>query len=158
MLRKAGYSLQANRKVIEGTKDHPDRDTPCQWIADQTAAFQGAGQPVISVDAKKKELVGAFKNGGREWHEQKHPKVANVYDFLSLANCKATPYGVYDVTGNESGVNVGTDHNTAAFAAASIGQWWDHRGHERYPEAHHLDITADGGGSHGWRNRLGKVA
>ncbi len=98
MLRKAGYSLQANRKVIEGTKDHPDRDTSCQWIADQTAAFQGAGQPVISVDAKKKELVGAFKNGGREWHEQKHPKVANVYDFPSLADCKATPYGVYDVT------------------------------------------------------------
>lgn len=157
LLRDAGYSLQANRKVIEGTKEHPDRDEQFQWIADQTAAFQAAEQPVISVDAKKKELVGAFKNGGREWQETQHPDEVNVYDFPSLAECKATPYGVYDVTRNEGWVNVGIDHDTAAFAAASIGRWWDQMGQERYPAAHRLYITADGGGSNGWRNRSWKI-
>ena len=157
LLREAGYSLQANRKVVEGTQEHPDRDEQFQWIADQTAAFQAAAQPVISVDAKKKELVGAFKNGGREWQETQHPDAVNVYDFPSLAECKATPYGVYDVTRNEGWVNVGIDHDTAAFAAASIGRWWDQMGQECYPEAHHLYITADGGGSNGWRNRLGEI-
>ena len=157
LLRDAGYSLQATRKVIEGTPEHPDRDEQFQWIADQTAAFQAAGQPVISVDAKKKELVGTFKNGGQEWQEIQHPDGVNVYDFPSLAECKATPYGVYDVTRNEGWVNVGIDHDTAAFAAASIGRWGDHMGQERYSEARHLYITADGGGSNGWRNRLWKI-
>ncbi len=157
LLRNAGYNLQANRKVIEGTKGPPDRDEQFQWIADHTAAFQAADQPVISVDAKKKELVGAFKNGGREWQETQHPDVVNVYDFPSLAECKAMPYGVYDVTRNEGWGNVGIDHDTAACAAASIGRWWDPMGQERDPEAHHLYITADGGGRNGWRNRLWKI-
>ena len=157
LLRQAGYRLQANRKVHEGTKDHPDRDAQFQWIADQTATFQAAGQPVISVDAKKKELIGAFKNGGREWQVSGEPETVNVYDFPSLADAKVTPYGVYDVTQNEGWVNVGIDHDTAAFAAASIGRWWDQMGHDRYREATHLYITADGGGSNGSRNRLWKV-
>ena len=149
LLREAGYSLQANRKVIAGTKDHPDRDAQFPWITDQTAAFQAAEQPVISVDAKKKELVGAFKNSGQEWQETQHPDEVNVYDFPSLAEYKATPYGVYDITRNEGWVNVGIDHDMAAFAAASIEHWWDKMGRERYPQANHLYITTDGGGSNG---------
>ena len=113
------------------------------------------------MDAKKKELGGTFKNGGQEWQEWQeiqHPDGVNVYDLPSLAECKATPYGVYDVTRNEGWVNVGIDHDTAAFAAASIGRWGDHMGQERYSEARHLYITADGGGSNGWRNAIGLEA
>ncbi len=157
LLHDAGYSLQANRKVIEGASDHPDRDAQFQWIADQTAAFQVAQQPVISVDAKKKELVGNFKNAGREWQMSEQPDEVNVYDFPSLADGKATPYGVYDLTHNEGWVNVGIDHDTAAFAAESIERWWKFMGQSRYPDAQHLYIAADGGGSNGWRNRLWKV-
>ena len=158
LLREAGYSLQSNRKVTEGTADHPDRDAQFPGIADQTAAFQAAHQPVISVDAKKKELVGDFKNGGQEWLPQGEPAAVNVYDFPSLAIGQATPYGVYDIPHNEGGVNVGIDHDTAAFAAESMGHWWDMLGKERYPHAQHLYITADGGGSNGWRHRLWKVS
>jgi hypothetical protein len=158
LLREAGYSLQSNRKVVEGATDHPDRDAQFQWIADQTSAFQEANQPVISVDAKKKELVGDFKNRGQEWLPHGEPEVVNVYDFPSSAVGKVTPYGIYDITHNEGWVNVGIDHDTGAFAAESIGRWWDLMGKERYPHAEHLYITADGGGSNGSRNRLWKVS
>lgn len=158
LLRQAGYRLQAQSKVHEGAADHPDRDLQFQWIAGETAAFQAANQPVISVDAKKKELVGEFKNGGREWQPTAHPEPVEVYDFPTLAQGKATPYGVYDVAANEGWVNVGIDHDTAAFAAESIHRWWLLMGQARYPHAQHLYITADGGGSNGSRNRLWKVS
>lgn len=155
MLKAQGYSLQAPRKVLEGG-DHPDRDAQFRHISAQTIAFQAEGQPVISVDCKKKELVGEFKNGGREWQPAGHPEAVNVYDFIDDALFKVIPYGVYDVTRNEGWVSVGIDHDTAEFAANSIRQWWRRMGQGRYREATRLYITADGGGSNGSRNRLWK--
>jgi hypothetical protein len=155
LLRELGYSLQANAKTIEGGT-HPDRDAQFRHIAATVTEFQGRGQPVISVDAKKKELVGNFKNAGQELRPEGDPEKVNVYDFV-LAEGRATPYGVYDITQNEGWVSVGTDHDTSAFAAHSIRRWWESMGQERYPDATELYITADGGGSNGSRVRLWKT-
>jgi len=155
ILKAQGYSLQALHKTLEGGS-HPDRDAQFQHIAAEVSLFQAAGQPVISVDCKKKELVGNFKNAGREWQPKGHPDTVNVYDFASDALFKAIPYGVYDVTRNEGWVCVGIDHETAEFAVATIRQWWRQMGRARYRGATELYITADGGGSNGARNRLWK--
>jgi hypothetical protein len=155
LLKAQDYSLQAPRKTLEGG-EHPDRDAQFQQIAERTRAMQAAGQPVISVDCKKKELIGTFTNGGREWQPAGHPETVNVYDFISDALYKAIPYGVYDVTRNEGWVSVGIDHDTAEFAVSTIRQWWRAMGQPRYPDATALYITADGGGSNGARNRLWK--
>jgi len=154
LLSGMGYSLQANAKVIEGG-DHPDRDAQFQHVASAVGAFQRAGEPVISVDAKKKELVGNFKNAGREWMPEGEPERVNVYDFVEELG-RATPYGVYDIARNEASVNVGTDHDTAEFAVHSIRRWWQTMGLAAYPEATKLLITADGGGSNSSRGRLWK--
>jgi len=155
LLKRQGYSLQSTRKTYEGG-DHPDRDAQFEHIAARVEAMKAAGQPVISIDCKKKELVGEFKNAGREWQPEGHPEKVNVYDFVDDALFKAIPYGVYDVTHNEGWVSVGIDHDTAEFAAATIRQWWRQMGKKRYPTATELFITADGGGSNGSRNRLWK--
>jgi DDE family transposase len=155
MLRDRGYSLQSDRKVEEGG-DHPDRDAQFRHIYDKVDAFQTSGDPVISVDAKKKELVGNYKNPGREWHPEGDAPPVNVYDFIGEGG-KVTPYGVYDLKRNEAWVNVGTDHDTAEFAVQGIRGWWMTMGREAYPEATRLLVTADGGGSNGSRNRLWKV-
>lgn len=156
MLSALGYSLQANRKTIEGSQ-HPDRDAQFEYINKRVAHFQRRGQPVISVDTKKKELVGDFKNGGREWQLEGEPESVRVHDFIDKDLGKAIPYGVYDVTTNEGWVSVGTDHDTAQFAVETIRRWWMQMGRERYPNATHLLITADGGGSNSSRCRLWKV-
>jgi len=156
LLHELGYSLQANRKTREGTA-HPDRNAQFEHIHAQVQAYQGAGQPVISVDTKKKELVGDFKNGGRELRPQGDPEQVRVHDFVIPALGKATPYGVYDVTHNLGWVNVGIDHDTATFAVESIRRWWHLMGQPLYATAHQLLITADGGGSNGSRLRLWKV-
>lgn len=156
LLKEAGYSLQANSKTREGGK-HPDRNAQFEHIAMEVAKHQDSGQPVISVDAKKKELVGDFKNGGREWQPKGEPEEVRVYDFKDPELGKATPYGVYDVTRNEGWVNVGTDHDTAAFAVESIRRWWSLMGQFSYPDATELLISADGGGSNGSRVRLWKL-
>jgi hypothetical protein len=155
LLVAQGYSLQAPRKTLEGG-DHPDRDAQFQHIAAKTQDFQDRGQPVISVDGKKKELVGEFKNGGREWQPKGRPEPVNVYDFVTDALFKAIPYGVYDVTRNEGWVSVGVTHDTAEFAAHTILQWWRKMGQPRYKDASQLYITADGGGSNASRSRLWK--
>jgi DNA-binding phage protein len=155
LLKAQGYSLQATRKTHEGGR-HPDRDAQFKHIAAQTEAMKAAGQPVISIDCKKKELVGEFKNGGREWQPKGKPEAVNVYDFVDDALFKAIPYGIYDVTHNEGWVSVGIDHDTAEFAAATIRQWWQQMGKARYAQSTALFITADGGGSNGSRNRLWK--
>ena len=157
LLKVAGYSLQSNRKTKEGSS-HPDRDTQFEYISTAVHALQERGQPVISVDTKKKELVGEFKNGGREWCPKGEPDEVLVHDFLDKELGKAIPYGVYDVTGNQGWVSVGIDHDTARFAAEAIGRWWQKMGMQRYPHATELLITADGGGSNGSRSRLWKVA
>jgi len=157
LLRAWDYSLQSNRKVREGT-DHPDRNAQFEYISRQVRLFQRRGQPVISVDTKKKELVGDFRNGGREWRPKGQPLEVRVHDFLDKDLGKAIPYGVYDVTRNEAWVSVGIDHDTAEFAAQAIGRWWSKMGRPRYPQARELYITADGGGSNGSRCRLWKVA
>jgi hypothetical protein len=157
LLAAAGYSLQANRKTRAGSS-HPDRDAQFQQINDLAKAFQAAAQPVVSVDAKKKELVGDFKNGGREWHPKGQPERVRVHDFPDPQLGRALPYGVYDVGANEGWVSVGIDHDTADFAAATLLQWWQQMGRERYPEATDLMITADGGGSNSSRSHLWKVA
>ena len=157
LLRKAGYSLQGNRKTKEGDS-HADRNAQFEHINAQALAFMRRDQPVISVDTKKKELVGEFKNGGREWLPQGRPAEVRVHDFLDKKLGKAIPYGVYDVTNNQGWVSVGVDHDTAQFAAAAIGRWWKKMGRKRYPQAKELLITADGGGSNGSRCRLWKVA
>jgi hypothetical protein len=149
------YNLQANRKTHEGSQ-HPDRNAQFEYINAQAQAFQAAGQPVISVDTKKKELVGQYKNGGREWEPQGEAPQVSAYDFVDPAVGRAIPYGVYDVARNEGYVAVGIDHDTAAFAVDTIGQWWRSMGKPRYPQADHLLITADGGGSNGSRSRLWK--
>ena len=157
LLHEAGYSLQANRKTRED-KQHPDRNAQFEYINTQAIRFQKRRQPVISVDTKKKELVGDFKNGGQEWHPQGEPEKVRVHDFMDKKLGKAIPYGVYDVTNNQGWVNVGIDHDTAYFAAASIRRWWQEMGVTRFPRAEQLLITADGGGSNSSRTRLWKVA
>ena len=156
LLRAEGFSLQGNAKSIEGSQ-HPDRDAQFRYLNDQASDHIDAGDPVISVDTKKKELVGQFKNGGREWRPQGEPERVNVHDFMDKQLGKAIPYGVYDVAGNAGWVNVGTDHDTAAFAVATIRTWWRKAGRAAYPDAGRLLITADGGGSNGYRTRLWKV-
>ena len=157
LLHEAGYSLQANRKTREGNQ-HPDRNAQFEYINAQAVRFQKRRQPVISVDTKKKELVGDFRNPGQEWHPQGEPEKVRVHDFLDKELGKAIPYGVYDVTNNQGWVNVGIDHDTAYFAAASIRRWWEEMGATRFPRAEQLLITADGGGSNSSRARLWKVA
>jgi Rhodopirellula transposase DDE domain len=156
LLAGAGYSLQGNAKTVEG-KQHPDRDAQFRYINAQVTAFQDDGSPVISVDAKKKENVGNFKNGGAEWAPAGQPERVNVHDFADEALGKAVPYGIYDLTANTGWVNVGTDHDTGAFAVASIRSWWNGPGRAAYPGARRLLITADSGGSNGSRLRLWKT-
>jgi Rhodopirellula transposase DDE domain len=153
LLQTLDYSLQANRKRREGSA-HPDRNQQFEHINLQTKAFQARGQPVISVDTKKKELVGDFKNGGREWQPSGQPEVVRVHDFVDKQLGKAVPYGVYDVTANAGWVSVGTDHDTAEFAVATVRRWWRQMGVTTYPDATELLVVADGGGSNGARSRL----
>jgi transposase len=155
LLREAGYSLQANAKTLEGGQ-HPDRDAQFIYLAGQAAEHLAAGAPVVSVDAKKKELVGQFKSGGQDYRPAGSPVPVNVHDFLDPALGKAIPYGVYDIGANSGWVSVGSDHDTAAFAVATLRNWWDHEGHGAYPDADRLLITADGGGSNGTRLRAWK--
>jgi Rhodopirellula transposase DDE domain len=155
LLKQSGYSLQANRKSREGSS-HPDRNAQFEYINRQVRAFQKRQQPVVSVDTKKKELVGEFKNPGEEWQPQGQPQPVNVHDFPDKKLGKAIPYGVYDLAGNEGWVSVGIDHDTAEFACASILRWWNEMGSARFPPATELMITADGGGSNSSRNRLWK--
>lgn len=156
LLDQLGYSLQANRKTQEGSA-HPDRDAQFSHIAALVKRFQAEEQPVISVDAKKKELIGAFYNKGREWLPQGQPEQVRVHDFVDPELGKVTPYGVYDVSANQGWVGVGIDHDTAAFAVATIRQWWQTMGRPLYPQATALLVTADGGGSNGSRTRLWKL-
>jgi len=157
LLRQTGYSLQANRKTREGGR-HPDRNAQFEYLNDQARRRQQRGQPVISVDTKKKELVGDFRNGGREWQPAGQPEGVRVHDFQDKELGKAIPYGVYDVTNNQGWVSVGITHDTAYFAAATIRRWWQRMGAARFPRARGILITADGGGSNGVRTRLWKVA
>ena len=157
VLQQSGYSLQANRKTREGTA-HPDRNAQFEHIARRAKEFQKRGQPVISVDTKKKELVGDFKNAGREWHPKGQPTDVRVHDFQDDELGKAIPYGVYDLGADAGWVSVGIDHDTPEFAVESIYCWWRQMGRKTYPEARELLITADGGGSNGSRTRLWKVA
>jgi len=155
LLQQMGYSLQGNRKTLEGSA-HPDRNGQFEHINQRVEAAQAGGQPVISVDTKKKELVGDFKNSGREWRPKGQPEAVRVHDFVIPELGRAAPYGVYDLTDNTGWVNVGIDHDTAAFAVESIRRWWLAMGRPRYPAATQLLITADGGGSNGYRVRLWK--
>ncbi len=155
LLYELGYSLQANRKTLEGGT-HPDRNAQFEHINAQAKASLAAGEPVLSVDAKKKELVGDFKNGGREWRPEGEPEQVRVYDFPLKELGRVTPYGIYDQGQNSGWVNVGIDHDTAAFAVESIRRWWNTVGKQQYPRAKRLLITADGGGSNGSRVRLWK--
>jgi hypothetical protein len=155
LLHALGYRLQALRKTQEGTS-HPDRNAQFEHINAAAAAFLDQQQPVISVDTKKKELVGDFKNAGREWQPTGTPESVRVHDFPGDAVGKAIPYGVYDMARNEAWVSVGRDHDTPAFAVASIRQWWTMMGRAAYPEATALLITADAGGSNGYRSRTWK--
>jgi hypothetical protein len=155
-MRSLGYSLQANVKTREGAS-HPDRDAQFEHINAVAKAAVAARQPVISVDTKKKELVGDFKNDGREWRPKGEPELVRVHDFKDKRLGKAIPYGVYDIAANQGWVNVGIDHDTAQFAVNSIRSWWQHLGRQRYPHATRLQITADCGGSNGNRVRLWKV-
>ena len=156
LLRSEGFSLQGNVKTVEG-KQHPDRDGQFRCISEQAKAHQGTADPVISVDTKKKELVGDFSNAGRQWRPKGSPAAALVHDFPEDAVGKAVPYGIYDITANAGWVNVGTDHDTAAFAVESVRRWWKAAGHEEYPQARRLLITADAGGSNGYRTRAWKA-
>ena len=157
LLYAAGYSLQANRKTREG-KGHPDRNAQFEHISQQVQRVQKRGQPVVSVDTKKKELVGDFKNAGQEWRPKDDPQKVRVHDFKDKDLGKAIPYGVYDVANNQGWVSVGIDHDTAEFAANSIHRWYEDMGSKRFPRARELMITADGGGSNSCRSRLWKVA
>ncbi len=156
LLEHLGYSLQSNRKTKEG-ESHPDRDAQFEYINRQTKLFQRLGQPVVSVDTKKKELVGDFKNGGREWRPKGEPEQVRVHDFLDPALGKAIPYGVYDLAANRGWVGVGVDHDTAEFAVTTLRRWWSMMGRPLYPHAAELLVMADSGGSNGSRNRLWKV-
>jgi hypothetical protein len=157
LLRGCGYSLQANRKTIEG-KQHPDRDAQFRHISRRVSAFQRAGQPVISVDTKKKEPLGNMKNPGRTYRPQGDPERVTTHDFPDKMRGKAVPYGVYDLTHNEAGVSVGISHDTAEFAVAAISRWWKRLGKKRHPHAKRLLITADSGGSNSPRTRLWRWA
>src|SRR3954447_21770771 len=156
LLHESGYSLQGNRKTIEG-KGHTDRNAQFEHINRKVGAALKAGEPVISVDAKKKELIGDFENAGREWRPAGDPELVRVYDFIIPGLGRVTPYGIYDMARNAGSVSVGTDHDTAAFAVESIRRWWGSMGRAQYPEAKTLLITADGGGSNGSRVRLWKL-
>jgi transposase len=156
LLREEGFSLQGNAKTLEG-KQHPDRDAQFRYINEQVKDHQATADPVISVDTKKKELVGEFKNAGREWRPKGQPVATRTHDFPGDSAGKAIPYGVYDVTANAGWVNVGTDHDTAAFAVESIRRWWNAAGSSDYPAARRLLITADAGGSNGYRTRAWKA-
>ena len=155
LLHELGYSLQLVRKSREGAS-HPERNAQFEPINAKADAFLRRGQPVVSVDTKKKELVGDFKNDGREWQPKGNPEHALVHDFPQDAAGKSIPYGVYDMASNEAWVNVGRDHDTPAFAVASLRQWWEEMGRHRYPAAGELFITADAGGSNGYRSRAWK--
>lgn len=156
LLHDLGYSLQGNAKVQEGGQ-HPDRDAQFRYIAQAVRRDQQRRQPTISVDAKKKELVGDFKNAGREWRPKGKPELVRVHDFKDKQLGKASPYGIYDIAADQGWVNVGVDHDTAQFAVNSIRGWWEHLGQARYPNATRLQVTADCGGSNGNRVRLWKV-
>jgi hypothetical protein len=157
LLHAAGYSLQANRKTREG-KNHPDRNAQFEHINQQVQRVQKRGQPVVSIDTKKKENVGDFKNPGQEWRPEDDPQKVRVHDFKDKKLGKAVPHGVYDMTNNQGWVSVGINHDTAYFAANSIRSWWEQMGAPRFPRASELMITADGGGSNNYRSRLWKVA
>jgi transposase len=156
LLREEGFSLQGNAKTIEG-RQHPDRDGQFRYINEQAKSHQDAGDPVVSVDTKKKEIVGPYKNGGREWRPEGEPAQVSTHDFPDRELGKAVPYGIYDLTANTGWVNVGTDHDTAAFAVESIRRWWHGVGRGGYPQATRLLITADAGGSNGYRTRAWKA-
>jgi hypothetical protein len=157
LLHELGYSLQANCKTREG-ENHPDRNAQFEYINQQVRRWQKRGQPVVSVDTKKKELVGDFKNPGQEWHPQGQPEEVRVHDFQDPALGKAIPYGVYDLANNQGWVSVGIHRDTARFAARTIQRWWEDMGSKRFPRARNLLITADGGGSNSYRSRLWKIA
>ena len=156
LLHELRYSLQGTRKTREGSS-HPDRNAQFEHINAQARSFQRAGEPVISVDTKKKELVGDFANRGKEWRPEGDPEQVRVHDFIDERLGKAIPYGVYDVGRNEGWVNVGIDHDTSEFAVESIRRWWRRMGQRAYPDASRLFVTADGGGSNGYRTRLWKL-
>lgn len=156
LLRKQNYSLQAARKTQEGS-NHPDRDAQFQHITQQTSQFQERQQPVISVDTKKKECIGNFKNAGQEWQPKKSPEEVNMHDFPDKELGKVAPYGVFDIVRNEGYVSVGISHDTAEFAVEGIATWWEHMGKKAYPQAKELMITCDCGGSNGYRNKLWKA-
>lgn len=156
LLKEMGYSLQGNQKTLEGSK-HPDRNAQFEFINSRTKNAMRDGQPVISVDTKKKELVGHYKNGGKELRPKGEPEQVKVYDFVDKELGRANPYGVYDIADNSAWVSVGTDHDTATFAVSTIRRWWFSMGRDLYPKAKELVITADGGGSNGSRVRLWKV-
>jgi len=155
LLNSLGYSLQGNKKTKEGSS-HEDRDAQFQFISQEIKKFQANVQPVISVDTKKKELIGEFKNNGREWQNKGKPVEVNVYDFIDKKLGKVAPYGIYDISANKGWVNVGIDHDTSEFAVESIRRWWYGMGKLMYPNATEILITADGGGSNGSRVRLWK--
>jgi hypothetical protein len=157
LLKAEGYSLQGNRKTKEG-ESHPDRNAQFEHINAEVKRFQSQGLPVISVDTKKKELVGSFKNGGKEWQPKGKPEEVKVHDFMEKEGGKAIPYGIYDLTQNEGWVSVGIDHDTAQFATEAIARWWEKMGRKKYPDARSLMVTADGGGSNASRSHLWKVA
>ena len=162
LLRLLGYSLQSTRKKMEGSQ-HPDRDDQFRYINKLATEFLASGDPVISVDTKKKELVGQFAQAGREWHPQGEPVEVSTYDFPEHADGKAIPYGVYDLANNSAWVSVGIDHDTAVFAVATIDKWWQYMGKKKYPNARRIFITADGGGSNGhrlwlWKHELARLA
>src|ERR1700677_3799690 len=157
LLGRLNYSLQSNRKTREGAS-HPDRNAQFEYINAQVVRSQKRGQPVVSVDTKKKELVGDFQNGGREYQPEGHAEEVGTHDFMDKELGKAIPYGVYDMTANEGWVSVGIDHDTAYFATESLRRWWANMGSKVYPKAKELLVTADGGGSNGSRLRLWKVA
>jgi hypothetical protein len=157
LLQAMDYSLQVNRKTREGAS-HPDRNAQFEYIAQRVRRFQNRGQPVVSVDTKKKELVGDFKNGGQEWQPEGAPEEVRCKDFKDPVLGKVAPYGIYDLTANAGWVSVGIDHDTAQFAKETLRRWWTHMGVRVYPRATDLLMTADGGGSNGSRSRLWKVA
>lgn len=156
ILKSLGFAMKANKKSIEGTKNHPDRDEQFQHINTIGLRFQLQQLPIISVDCKKKELIGNFKNNGREWMPKGKERTVNVYDFKSISLGKAVPYGVYDLLTKSGFINVGIDHDTAVFAVESIRRWWKTFGNDTYPQAKEVLILADGGGSNGSHNRLWK--
>src|ERR1022692_97117 len=159
LLHRLGYSLQANAKVAEG-RQHPDRDAQFHYLNDMATSFIDDGQPVISVDTKKKELLGHYANGGNEWAPEGQPERVEVHDFADPAlgeHAKAIPYGIYDIANNEGWVNVGDTADTSEFAVESIRRWWNQMGRDRFPDADRLLITADAGGSNGYRIRAWKV-